>query len=255
MNDEDDSAPGGRWRHTLRLAACVIFLLGMFYLVAVARVIDIDGVRSMVAATGPAAPFVYVPVSAVLGAILIPGPILAAGSGLLFGPLVGTFVTLGATVGTATISSFLGQRAGRDSARALLGTARSDRIDAQVERHGLWAVVGQRFVPGIPDAMASYVFGAFGIPLWQMAAGSFIGSAPRAFVYTALGASIGDLSAPLAYTAIAVWCATAIIGTFAAHRGIKHWRRREVRREPDIESTPEETSRPLVCSEGTDPHA
>ena len=210
----------------MRLALFAAFLLGLFYLVAVTRVIDVDDIRTTVAATGPLAPLTYVVVSATLGALFVPGPILAAGSGVLFGPVLGTFVTLGSAIGTAAIASLLGRRAGRDSARALLGPARADRIDAQIERRGLWAVVGQRFIPGISDALASYTFGAFGVPLWQMVIGSFIGSAPRAFVYTALGASIGDLSAPLAYTAIGVWCVTAVIGAFAAHRGYRHWRGR-----------------------------
>src|SRR6185369_6827768 len=87
-----------------------------------------------------------------------------------------------------------------------------------------WAVVGQRFIPGVSDALASYGFGAFGVPLWQMAVGAMIGSVPRAFVYTALGASIGDLSSPLAYAAVAIWCVTAIIGAFATHRGYRSWR-------------------------------
>ncbi|MGH3970746.1 MAG: TVP38/TMEM64 family protein, partial [Mycobacterium sp.] len=108
--------------------------------------------------------------------------------------------------------------------RALLGTARAERIDSLIERGGLWAVVGQRFVPGLSDALASYAFGAFGVPLWQMAVGAFIGSVPRAFVYTSLGASLGNRSAPLAYAAIAVWCVTAIVGVFAARRGYRHWR-------------------------------
>ncbi|MHC9293630.1 TVP38/TMEM64 family protein [Mycobacterium sp. LTG2003] len=232
MSDTDESAPIGRRRHILRLAAFAAFLLGLFYLVAVARVIDVDDIRATVAATGPVAPLTYVFVSAGLGALFVPGPILAAGSGVLFGPVLGTFVTLGATVGTAVIASLIGRRAGRDSARALLGAERADRLDRQIERGGLWAVVGQRFVPGISDALASYTFGAFGVPLWQMAIGAFIGSVPRAFVYTALGASIGDLSAPLAYTAIGVWCVTAIIGAFAAHRGYRSWRNRDHTPEP-----------------------
>ena len=128
-----------------------------------------------------------------------------------------------ATVGTAVVASLAGRRAGRDSARALLGAQRADRIDDQIRRRGLWAVVGQRFVPGLSDALAAYAFGAFGVPLWQMAVGAFIGSVPRAFVYTALGASIGDLSAPLAYTAIAVWCVTAVIGAFAVVVGLLIW--------------------------------
>ena len=98
-------------------------------------------------------------------------------------------------------------------------------------------MVGQRFVPGISDALASYVFGAFGMPLWQMAIGAFIGSAPRAFVYTALGASLSDLSSPLAYTAVAVWCLTAIIGALAAHRGYRSWRSRD-RKAVDTEVNP-----------------
>ena len=171
-------------------------------------------------------------VAALLAAVFVPGPILAAGSGVLFGPVLGVFVTLGATVGTAIITSLIGRRAGRDSARALLGTDRADRLDRLIERRGLWAVVGQRFVPGVSDALACYAFGAFGVPLWQMAVGAFIGSAPRAFVYTALGASIGDLSSPLAYAAVAIWCVTAVIGAFVTHRGFRKWRAR-TRRAPD----------------------
>ena len=226
MTNSDGVPATSRRRHIARLALFAAFLVGLFYAVAVTRIVDVEDVRRVVAATGPAAPLVYVVVSAVLGAVFVPGPLLAAGSGVLFGPLLGTFVTLGSAVGTAMITSLVGRRAGRDSARALLGTERADRLDARIERGGLWAVVGQRFVPGISDAMASYAFGAFGVPLWQMAVGAFIGSAPRAFVYTALGASIGDLSSPLAYVAIAVWCLTAIIGAFAAHRGYRRWRGR-----------------------------
>ncbi len=204
----------------------VAFLLGMFYLVAIARVIDVEAVRGAVSATGPAAPVAYVVASALLGAVFVPGPILAAGSGVLFGPVLGLFVTLGATVGTAIIASLIGRRAGRNSARELLGTERADRLDSLIERRGLWAVVGQRFIPGVSDALASYAFGAFGVPLWQMATGAFIGSLPRAFVYTALGASIGDLNSPLAYVAVAIWCVTAVVGAFATHHGYRKWRAR-----------------------------
>ncbi|KUI41537.1 hypothetical protein AU197_21050 [Mycobacterium sp. IS-1590] len=229
--------PATRRQHILRLVLFAAFLLGLFYLVAVTGMIDVEHVRRTVASTGPVAPLVYVVVSGLLAAVFVPGPILAAASGVLFGPVVGTFATLGATVTTACVTSILGRRAGRDSARGLLGEERATRLDDLIARGGLWAVVGQRFVPGVSDALASYAFGAFGVPLWQMAVGAFIGSAPRAFVYTALGASISDLSSPLAFTAIAVWCVTAIAGAFAAHRGVRSWRRRG--RRGDTDATPE----------------
>lgn len=226
MNEREGHRQDSRWPHILRLALFAAFLLTLFYLVAVRRVIDIEAVRGTVAATGPLAPLLYIPAAALLAAIFVPGPLLAAGSGLLFGPVLGTVVTLCSAATTAVIAAVIGRRAGRDSARALIGDQWADRIDEQIRRHGLWAVVGQRLVPGISDAMASYTFGAFGVPLWQMAVGALIGSAPRAFVYTALGASLSDLNSPLAYAAIAVWCLTAIIGAFAAHRGYRSWRAR-----------------------------
>jgi uncharacterized membrane protein YdjX (TVP38/TMEM64 family) len=233
MTANDGSVPPSRRRHIARLVVFAAFLLAMFYLLAIRHVVNVEEVRRAVAATGPAAPLAYVVVSAVLGAAFVPGPILAASSGLLFGPLLGVFVTLGATVGTAVIASLAGRRAGRDSARSLLGERRAERIDVLIERGGLWAVVGQRFVPGVSDALAAYAFGAFGVPLWQMAVGAFIGSLPRAFVYTALGASIGNRSPALGYAAIVVWCVTAIVGAFAARRGYKKWRGHDSDREAE----------------------
>jgi uncharacterized membrane protein YdjX (TVP38/TMEM64 family) len=142
------------------------------------------------------------------------------------------------------VAAFLGRRAGRDSARALLGASRADRLDALIQRRGLWAVVGQRFIPGLSDALASYAFGAFGVPLWQMAVGAFIGSVPRAFVYTALGASIGNKSPALAYAAIGVWCVTAVVGAFAARQGFRKWRGHGASDEHDDSSPAAEDSLP-----------
>ena len=48
----------------MRLALFAAFLLGLFYLVAVTRVVDVEDVRRTVAATGPVAPLTYVVVSA-----------------------------------------------------------------------------------------------------------------------------------------------------------------------------------------------
>ena len=104
MTDDADPPAANRWPHVLRLAVFAAFLLTLFYLVAVQRVIDIEAVRGAVARAGPWAPLVYIPVSALLATVFVPGPLLAAGSGVLFGPVLGTFVTLGSTVTTATIT-------------------------------------------------------------------------------------------------------------------------------------------------------
>jgi len=83
----ESPAPTSRRRHIARLVVFFAFLIAMFYLVVVARVIDFEAVRRTIAETGPLAPLTYVVVSAVLGALFVPGSILAAGSGMLFGPV------------------------------------------------------------------------------------------------------------------------------------------------------------------------
>ena len=89
MDDQEaPDAPASRRAHILRLAVFAGFLAVVFYLVAVARVIDVGEIRAVVSATGPAAPLTYVVASALAGALFVPGSILAAGSGLLFGPLL-----------------------------------------------------------------------------------------------------------------------------------------------------------------------
>src|ERR1700752_1789658 len=99
------SRPPSRRRHILRLVVFGAFLVALFYLLAVRHVVDIEDVRRTVRATGPAAPRTHVVGAAVSGAIFVAGSILAASSGLLFGPVLGVFVTLGATVGTAIVAS------------------------------------------------------------------------------------------------------------------------------------------------------
>ena len=98
----DESAPQpSRRRHVARLAVFAGFLLLMYYLVGVERIVDIEQIRHLVRETGPAAPLTYAVSSAVLGALFVPGSLLATGSGIIFGPALGIVVTLGAAVGRA----------------------------------------------------------------------------------------------------------------------------------------------------------
>jgi uncharacterized membrane protein YdjX (TVP38/TMEM64 family) len=210
----------------LRLGLLIVALGAASVLVATTDIVDITGIRDAVAAAGPAAPLVFVFAAAVLGALLIPGPLLAGASGFLFGPAIGTAVTLCSAVGTAVLASRIGRLAGRDGAQALIGAERTAWLDDQISRRGLLAVAGQRLVPGMPDATMSYVFGALGVPVWQMALGAAIGSAPRAFVYTALGSVINEPSAPLAIAAAVVWCLMAVAGIEGVRRAVRAWRSR-----------------------------
>jgi uncharacterized membrane protein YdjX (TVP38/TMEM64 family) len=79
-------------------------------------------------------------------------------------------------------------------------------------------VVIQRLAPGVPDAPATYVFGALRVSVAAIALGTLVGSAPRAFSYTAIGASLDDPGSPLAWAGIAGLVATALAGAWLVRR-------------------------------------
>lgn len=195
-----------------RLIALGVALTALFVVFWVLRPLSQDEVRDFIEpADGLAAP-VYVVVAGVLGALLVPGPLLAGASGLLFGTLTGFFVSLGGTVVSALIGRSVGARASRGSA------AHDSALAVTVRRHGVLSVVAQRLAPVVPDGPFNYAFGVAGVAAWPLVLGTLIGSSPRAFAYTALGDSIDDPASPLFIVGVAVVVVTGAVGAVVALR-------------------------------------
>jgi uncharacterized membrane protein YdjX (TVP38/TMEM64 family) len=201
-------------RRLVLLSAGLVALLVVAYAV---QPVSKDDVRDLIEPAGALAPVAYVLVAGVFGALLVPGPLLAGASGLLFGTIAGFFVTLAAAVVSALLARWAGHRAG---ARAFEQSAGERTLAAAegIRRHGVLAVVVQRLAPIAPDGPFNYGFGVAGVPWRALAIGTLIGSAPRAFAYTALGDSIDDLASPLAIVAMAVVVLTGVAGTVIALR-------------------------------------
>ena len=195
-----------------RLIGLSVVLAGLFAIFWIARPLSQDEVRDLVAPAGAFAAPAYVVVSGVLGALLVPGPLLAGASGLLFGTLTGFFVTLGASVLSALIARAVGAHSSRRS------PVRDRSLAVAVRRHGVLAVVLQRLAPVAPDGPFNYAFGVAGIAAWPLVLGTLIGSAPRAFAYTALGDSLDDPASPLFVIGIAVVVVTGAVGALLALR-------------------------------------
>ena len=205
-----------------RLALLVIALLALFLLVA-NRVPSPERVRAWVEPWGWAAPVAFLSVAVPLHASFVPGPLLAGASGLLFGPLLGTAVTLTSSICSAMVELTVGRRTGREGMDRL-GGRRYRAAAAWLERHGFWAVVTLRLAPLLPDAPVSYAAGLSHVRTWQFIAGTAVGAAPRAFAYTALGGSVGDLSSPLAYVAATIVVLAGATGAVALRHQVRRSR-------------------------------
>jgi uncharacterized membrane protein YdjX (TVP38/TMEM64 family) len=201
----------------LRLAALVAALATFVAVLALSGSISADHVRDWVDGYGAAGPLVFIAVSASLTVVLFPGPVLAAASGLLFGTALGTPVSITSATLGATLAFCLSRWWAHDAVVALAGP-RLHGLRTWIGRRGFLTVLYARIVPGVPYTLVNYAAGLAPIRLRAFAAATAIGVAPRAFAYTALGGSLGNLDSPEALAAAAVLVAMALGGIALARR-------------------------------------
>ena len=197
------------------------------------RPVSPDAVRAWIEPLGAGAPLAFLAVAVSLGLALVPGPLLAGAAGLLFGAGLGTLLSVTAAVITGTVALLLARRVGGPG-MATISSRRIDLLSAALERHGLWAVVAQRLAPGVPDAPCSYAAGLLRVSPLQIALGTALGAAPRAFGYTAIGDSLDEPGSPLSIVGVVVVVGASILGAIVARRMFL-----DVRRQPPEPPAPE----------------
>lgn len=200
-----------------RLVLLVATLATAFAVVTLTGVISAEGLRARLDPLGAAAPLAFVPVSVLLGLLLVPSAVLATASGLLFGAVVGALVSITAATINATLAVQIARRSGRQGVEELSGP-RLRAVSASLERHGILAVVAARLAPGLPDGPTSYTAGLLGVSGRQIALGTLLGSAPRALSYAILGSTVADPTSGRALAGVIGLVITGLVGAVLAAR-------------------------------------
>jgi uncharacterized membrane protein YdjX (TVP38/TMEM64 family) len=204
----------------LRVAALAAALAAFVAVVLLSGGLSAERVRGWVDGYGALGPLVFIAVSASLTVVLFPGPVLAAASGLLFGTALGTPVSIASATLGATLAFSLSRWWAHDAVVALAGP-RLAGLRAWVGRRGFLTVLYARIAPGVPYTLVNYAAGLAPIALRSFVAATAIGVAPRAFAYTALGGSLGDLASPEALAAVVVLVVMAACGLALARRDLR----------------------------------
>jgi uncharacterized membrane protein YdjX (TVP38/TMEM64 family) len=208
----------------LRLLTLALFVGSAFAVIALSGSLSADVVRDRVDGLGAAGPLLYIPISACLTVALFPGPLLAGASGLLFGTALGTPVSIASATLGAALAFSLSRWWAHDAVEALAGS-RLRALRAWVGARGFLSVLYARIAPGMPYNLVNYAAGLTPILLRSFVAATAIGVAPRAFAYTALGGSLGDLTSPEALIAVGVLVAMPVLGVLLAGRDLRRTRR------------------------------
>jgi uncharacterized membrane protein YdjX (TVP38/TMEM64 family) len=201
----------------LRIASLVVVLGALLLFFALSGSLSAGRVQDWFDGLGAAGPFVFVAASSLLTVSMFPGPLLAGAAGLLFGTALGTPVAIaGATLG-AVLAFSLGRWWAHDAVEEL-ARGRIARLRAWIGRRGFWAVFYARLAPGVPYNVVNYAAGLSPVALGAFTLATFLGCAPRAFAYAALGGNLDNLGSPEAIAALVVLVLMAVAGLVALRR-------------------------------------
>ena len=151
----------------------------------------VDGIRSVTANSGWAAPVVFTLLFAAFTLVPAPATVMGVAAGVLFGLPVGLATTMVAVAAGALAGFALSRALGRELVSGL-GNERLRRLDQRLGRSGFWTVAGGRLLPVIPFPMLSYACGLTAIRTRDYLAGTVLGVLPSAVVFVTIGAYGAD---------------------------------------------------------------
>ena len=152
----------------------------------------LDGVRSR----GTVGMIIYATAYAIGTVLLVPGTLLTAGSGFLYGTIVGTLIVSPASVLGATFSFLLARSFARDwVAKKVSKYRKFELIDRAIAKNGFKIVLLMRLDPiFIPFAILNYALGLSRVRLLDYILASWIGMLPATTLYVYLGSSVKNIS-------------------------------------------------------------
>jgi uncharacterized membrane protein YdjX (TVP38/TMEM64 family) len=125
----------------------------------------------------PLAPLLVLAGYVIGGLVVVPVTALIAATGIVFGPVVGTFYSLTGALLSAAVTYALGRRIGRHGVRRLAGS-RLNRITRRLARKGTMAIAIARLLPIAPFSVVNAVAGASHIRPREFLLGTAIGMLP-----------------------------------------------------------------------------
>lgn len=120
----------------------------------------------------------------------IPGLMLYAPGGLVFGPLLGgVLATIGNTLG-AGLACWLSRSFGERWIRQMALDSTLAKFQAVIENRGFWILFLLRLNPLTSSDLLSYAAGLTRMPIWQVMVASGLGMAPLCLIQSWLSDSI-----------------------------------------------------------------
>jgi len=164
----------------------------------------IERLQQFFAGLGAAAPLAYV--AMVTGEVVLaplPGAMLYAPGGIIFGGFQGGLLSLTGNVLGAGLACQIMRTFGRSYFERILDRGSLRKYEAKLVRSGVWIVFLLRVNPLTSSDFVSYAAGATTLPLWKLMLGTALGMAPLCFAQSYLADEILTAFPRLLYPLVA----------------------------------------------------
>ncbi|MBF6328073.1 TVP38/TMEM64 family protein [Nocardia transvalensis] len=194
-----------------RLIAAPALLAAFVVIALFAPHPDPTQIRDWAQAAGPWLPLMFFATHA-LATIALPRVPFTLGAGLLFGPVTGIAVAIGATTVSAALAFLLVRAIGRDAIAARLTHPAASAVDRRLARRGWLAIGSLRLIGPVPFALINYCAALSSIRLAPYLIATAIGMLPTTIAFVTLGDALTGRTDPALVTVTAACIAVGALG-------------------------------------------
>jgi uncharacterized membrane protein YdjX (TVP38/TMEM64 family) len=134
----------------------------------------------------------FILIMALQGLIVpLPSEIVLLATGMIWGLVLGGFMGVIGSMAAGLLCFYISKKGGRPLAEKFVGEKAINLADGFIHKYGTGAILVARFLPFIAFDPISYAAGLVDMDIKKYSIGTLVGSFPRAFFYSWLGASLG----------------------------------------------------------------
>lgn len=178
------------------LLACLIFALVIYAIHAFGLfdlLTDLPHLQTLIRQSGLFGYSLYILLFIIATLFLLPGSILVIAGGIVFGPLLGTLLSLIAATLASSCSFLLARWLGRDLLLKYVGHSHTfQAIEKGIARNGIDFLILTRLIPLFPYNIQNYAYGLTTIAFWPYTHISALTTLPGIVIYTVMASDLAN---------------------------------------------------------------
>ncbi|EGD0474482.1 TVP38/TMEM64 family protein [Escherichia coli] len=178
------------------LFACLIFALVIYAIHAFGLfdlLTDLPHLQTLIRQSGLFGYSLYILLFIIATLFLLPRSILVIAGGIVFGPLLGTLLSLIAATLASSCSFLLARWLGRDLLLKYVGHSHTfQAIEKGIARNGIDFLILTRLIPLFPYNIQNYAYGLTTIAFWPYTLISALTTLPGIVIYTVMASDLAN---------------------------------------------------------------